>query len=250
MKGSKATIGLILCVACFAILGNTSVRAYNVGVTTGYLKYDVNFSVSASGQSYSEGAHITVNITSVTDTAIEGTIAVSDIAGNLPMGLTSPFSSGEQSFSIDTTTWTAPYSSLAAIIIPAGLKVGDSVPGDGTVQSLTSWNGRTAVVINSGETLGLPGSSEFDQQTGVFLEASGTTNYEVYTTNFSIKLTETSLFSIAQTLLGLAWWIWAIVIVVIVGAILGALVLMRRRRQPSVQAPTTPPTTPPPPPPA
>jgi hypothetical protein len=246
MKEIKTTIGLILCLACLVMLGNTLVRAYNVGVSTGYLKYDANFSVSAGGQSYSETAHITVNITSVTDTMIEGTIEVSDIAGSLPTGLTTPFSPGKQPFSIDTTSWAAPYSSLTAIILPAGLKVGDSVPRDGTVQNLTDWNGRTAVVINASESVGLPGSAEFDNQTGVFLEASGSTNYQgYYMTTYSIKLTDTSLFSIAPTLLGLAWWIWAIAIVVIIGAILGAVVLTRRRRQPIVQLPATPPPPPP-----
>jgi hypothetical protein len=229
------------------MFGNTSVRAYNVGVSTGYLKYDVNFSVSAGGQSYSENAHITVNITSVTDTMIEGTIEVSDISGSLPTGLAFPFSLGKRPFSINTATWAAPYSSLTAIIIPSGLKVGDSVPGDGTIQNLTDWNGRTAVVIDASESMGFPGLAEFDNQTGVFLEASGSTNYQgYYVTTYSIKLTDTSLFSIPPTLLGLVWWIWVIAIVVIIGAILGAVVLVRRRRQPIVQPPATPPPPPPP----
>jgi len=237
MKEIKATIMLILCLACLAVLGNASVRAYNVGVSTGYLKYDVNFLVNASGQSYSERAQITVNITSVAGTMIEGTIEVSNLTGSLPTGLTIPLSLGELPFSINTTTWAAPYSSTTAIIIPAGLEVGDSVPGDGTVQNLAGWNGRTAVVINAGESLGLPGSAEFDEVTGVFLEASGSTNYQGYVTTYSIKLTDTSLFSVAPTLLDVAWWFWAIL--VIVGTIVGTALLTRRRRQPVVQPPAT-----------
>jgi len=247
MKEIKATIMLTLCFACFAVLGNTSVRAYNVGVSTGYLKYDANFLVSGGGQSYNERAQITVNITSVTGTMIEGTIEVSNITGSLPTGLTIPISPGEVPFSINTTTWAAPYSSTTAIIIPAGLEVGDSVPGDGTVQNLTAWNGRTAVVIDAFESVGLPGSAEFDEATGVFLEASGSTNYEGYVTTYSIKLTDTSLFSVAPTLLGVAWWFW--VILVIVGAIVGTALLTRRRKQPVVQPPAMPSTSSPQPPP-
>jgi hypothetical protein len=244
MKEIKATIMLILCLACLAVLGNTSVRAYNVGVSTGYLEYDVNFLVNASGQSYSERAQITVNITSVTATMIEGTIEVSNVTGSLPTGFTLPISPGELPFSINTTTWAAPYSSTTAIIIPAGLEVGDSVPGDGTVQNLTGWNGRTAVVINASESLGLPGSAEFDDATGVFLEASGSTNV----TTYSIKLTDTSLFSVTPTLSGVAWWFWAILVLVIVGAIVGTALLTRRRRQPVVQPSATPsPSSPQPP---
>ena len=253
MKEIKATIMLTLFLACLAVLGNTPMRAYDVGVSTGYLKYNVNFLVSAGGNSYSERAQITVNITSVTGTMIEGTtevaIEVSNFTGSLPTGLTIPLSSGELPFSIDTTTWAANYSPLTAIIIfiiPADLEVGDSVPGEGTVQNLTGWNGRTAVVINASESVGLSESAEFDDATGVFLEASGSTNYEGYVTTYSIKLTDTSLFSIAPTLSGVAWWFW--VIVIIVGAMVGTALLTSRRRQPPVQPPATPsPSSPQPP---
>jgi hypothetical protein len=246
VKEIKAATMLILCFACLAVLGNTSVRAYNVGVTTGYLKYDVNFSVNASGQSYSEGAQITVNITGVNDTMIEGTIEVSNITGSLPTGSPIPLlpPSGEQPFSINTTTWATSYPSLPPIIIPADLRAGDSVPGDGTVQNLTDWNGRTAMVINASESVGLPGSAEFDEQTGVFLEASGSINHQGYVATYSIKLTNTNLFGTVLTLLGVAWWIWAIAIAVIVGIILGVVVPNRRRRKSTVQPQATPPPPP------
>ncbi len=249
LKGTKKNIIVTLCLVCLALPGITSVRAYDVGVKPGFLKYEMNFSVTFLGQSYSETGRITVNIITVTDSTIEGTIEILDTNGTLPTGLANPFPTQEQSFSIDTTTWTATYSSTTGMIIPAGLNVGDTVPGDGTVQGVTDWNGRTALTISSGQSLGFGAvTTEFDKQTGVFLEASGSTGYQGYTATFSIKLTDTSLFGMTPAFLGLAWWIWTIIIVVIAGAILGSLILTRRRKPLNLQTPSTP--SPPPPPPA
>jgi hypothetical protein len=185
---------------------------------------------------------------------IGGTIEWSNITGSLPTDLPISLSPAEQPFSINTTTWTSPNSSPTSIIIPADLEAGDSVPGDGTAQNLTAWNGRTAVLINgwngtavlinASESMGLLGSAEFDDQTGVFLEASGSTIYRYYAITYSIKLTDTSLFSTALALLGVAWWIWAVAIAVILGVILGVIVPKRRRRQSTVKSSATPPPPP------
>jgi len=168
-------------------------------------------------------------------TIIAGTAETSDVTGYLPTGLTG-FSTGITPFSIDTSTWSS------GPIIPSGLNVNDTVPGFGgaTVLSLTDWNGRTAVVVSPSQFT--PGSSAlFDRETGVLLEANGSTSQSGYSVNFSYKLTDTSLFSI--TPLGTAWSVWVVVIVLIGCLIVGGTILMVRRRKPSQPAPPPPVTT-------
>lgn len=200
-------------------------------------------SVSAAGQSVS--GSMTITISSVTTTAVSGTMEI-DIVGQQQTA----------DFSINVTTGTGTVAGApATLIIPVNLTQGQSIPGM-TGISITSVTDRSYAGASRrcvGLTTNIPGydmtgTFYWDQATGILLEVSGSMTYEGQTFSYAFIATGTNLWAGTGGLFGIDLWLLVVIAVVAVAVIVGVVLLMRRRKQPVAQPPFPTPPTPPPPP--
>jgi hypothetical protein len=247
----KATLAaftaIIACTLPVAIL--PAMAQYTCGLQAGkYAKYTWSMTGSVLGQSYSTSGSIDVNIQSVTGTTYSANATFTANGGNLPTGLlnvpsTTQTVSGDVSSGLGTTGF------IGLLAIPANLTATSSVPGVGNVERIGSWNGRSAVVVNSSNVSLGQGDTYYDQKTGILLYSKTPVNYlGLYTFSYELQLTDTDLWSSGR---GSNLTMWMVIVVIIIVAMIAvATVVMLRRKKPApATTQTAPQQNPPPPPP-
>lgn len=233
LRTTKILNGIVLILLFgWALFSNVAFATYSAGVKNGdWIRYDI--SISYAGQTAT--GSIKISIQQVQGVQITGTYEVS-VQGYNVMQPTQ--------FSLDISTGSGSYAS--GFIIPANLTTGDVIPGEAaSVQSIADWNGRRAVLTNgTSPFIGFYGQIYWDQETGVLLEAKGSSAG----TNYSMTEADTSLWS-GGLLGGALTWIIVIIVVVVVAITVAALVLRRRKTLPATTSPPQTAQPPPPPPP-
>jgi len=218
----------IILVLCVALQTNLARAQYTVGVNSGdWIKY----SITTSTQQVNETGIFEIDIQTVQGSTITGTYEVR-VQGQYMI----PASQ----FEIDVATPGGSF--LAGVIIPANLAVGDTIPGEGaTVQNVTEWNGRKAIVADARVPyLSISSKAYWDQQTGVFLEAtSSSQNSATGNGAFEIVLTDTSLWSTGSLILNSEWLIIITAAAVIVALATATVILRKRKAQPVQSSPQT-----------
>jgi hypothetical protein len=229
---SKLALWIILAL-CVSLQTNLASAQYAVGVNSGnWIKY----SITTPTQQVNKTGVLEIDIQTVQGSTITGTYEVS-VQGQdmIPAS----------QFEMDVATPGGGF--LTGVIIPANLAVGDTIPGEGaTVQNVTEWNGRKAIVADARVPyLGFSSKAYWDQQTGVFLEAtSSSQNNATGNGTFEIVLTDTSLWNTGSLILNSEWLIIITAAAVIVALATATVILRRRRAQPVQSLPhTSQPTT-------
>jgi len=186
---------------------------YPIGVNGGdWIIYDLE--VTNLGQTIEESVNITIQ-------TVEGVL----ITGTFEVTTQGQYVVPTEQFNLDVSSQIG--QSAHGFIIPANLTVGNSIPGESTtVQNLTDWNGRTAVVANtSAPFLEYPSQVYWDQATGVLLQAKGSSQGLVY----SITLADTSLWN--SGFFGLNSMALTVLVVGFIAAVLVVYSLLIRRRK-------------------
>jgi len=194
-------------------LANFAKADYQIGVNGGdWIIYDLE--VTNLGQTIEESVNITIQ-------NVEGVL----ITGTFEVTTLGQYVVAAEQFTLDVSTQIG--QSAHGFIIPANLTVGNSIPGESaTVQNLTDWNGRTAVVANtSAPFLEYPSQVYWDRATGVLLQANGSSRGLVY----SITLVDTSLWN--GGFFGLNSTALTVLVVGVVAAVLVVYSLLIRRRK-------------------
>jgi hypothetical protein len=161
------------------VLANLAKAEYPIGVNGGdWIIYDAE--VTYLGQTIEESVNLTIQ-------TVEGVL----ITGTFEVTTQGQYVVPTEQFTLDVSTEIG--QSARGFIIPANLTVGSSVPGEfATVQNLTDWNGRTAVVANApAPFLQYPSQVYWDQATGVLLQANGSSP----SSDYRITLVDTSLWN-------------------------------------------------------
>jgi hypothetical protein len=138
------------------------------------------------------------------------------------------------------------------LFVSANLSSGDDVPGGGltlTINDTTQHFGRDAAHI------GITSSDEvsdiyWDRQKGVLLEFSGRDPNDA-SSQTTIKMVATNMWTSSPALFGLDAWVWAAIIIVVVAVLaISTIALTRHRKKlPTTTAGPLPQYPPPPPPP-
>jgi hypothetical protein len=229
---SKLALWIILAL-CVSLQTNLARAQYAVGVNSGnWIKYNI----TTSTQQVNETGVLEIDIQTVQGSTITGTYEFS-IQGQdmIPAS----------QFEMDIATRSGSF--LTGVIIPANLALGDTIPSESViVQNVTEWNGRKAIVADARVPyVGFSSKVYWDQQTGVFLEATGSfQNNATGNGAFEIVLTDTNLWSTGLFGLNSEWLIIITAAVVIVTLATVIIILRRRRARPVQSLPqTSPPTT-------
>jgi ribosomal protein L40E len=187
-----------------------SATALSVGVKAGHrAKYKVE-SVSF-GYQY---AYFELSISSVSGTIVKGTVTYEYPYGSLPTTM---------SFEYDISTG-AGFTALPYCIIPANLKVGDTIFSGGVLKidgmETRSYAGASRKVVWSGS---YTGKFYWDQETGILVEETigGVTMFKLNETN----IWGGGIFDVTSPMF------WILIIAIIVAVIVVVLIVMRLLRK-------------------
>jgi len=208
------------------------VTVVRIGVKAGdWIKYDYTVTGAPAGT-------LLPTWLKVEFLSVEGTNATVRVTMHMSDG-TEP----SQTMTVDVAAGGGTFDIFSGFIIPANSKVGDSIyiSGYGNItiagETTRTYAGASRTVVYASiSQYGTQLTYYWDKQTGVLVEASGTSDGMTLTA----KATETNMWEAAPpTPFWMQWWLWAIVIAAIV-ALAGAVYFLKKRKPPTPTTPTPP----------